>query len=278
MKLTPSAILKYLDCPRAYYHQYVERLRPQVQSSNLHFGQAIHSAIHAWLTGVSDDPADYFAKCWHETTETVALDYNTQWTPESLLETGKALAGQFPAVWEKAGIFPILDEEGQPVLERRLEVRLAPDFVLSGQPDLLGMTLEGEVVVLDFKTASNPAPEGFARMSDQLAAYQVIVEAHAGALGIHRVDRLGFLELIKRKVPNGKTKGKGPEVMPPVLAPRQDAREFVRKALWVAANIEAGNFFPNPRMAWNSPCGLCDFKRLCYEGSYEGLVQPEIYD
>ena len=275
MKLTPSAILKYLDCPRAYYHQYVERLRPQVQSSNLHFGQAIHSAIHAWLTGVSDDPADYFARCWQETTEAVSLDYNSQWTPESLLETGKALAGQFPVVWQEAGIFPILDEEGQPVLERRFEVRLTPEFVLSGQPDLIGMTLEGEVVVLDFKTASNPAPEGFARMSDQLLAYQVIVEAHAVPLGISRVDRLGFLELIKRKVPNGKKNGKGPEVLPPVLAPRQDAREFVRKALWVAANIEAGNFFPNPRMAWNSPCGLCDFKRLCYEGSYEGLVQPE---
>ena len=47
MKLTPSAILKYLDCPRAYYHQYVERLRPQVQSSNLHFGTCVHTAITA---------------------------------------------------------------------------------------------------------------------------------------------------------------------------------------------------------------------------------------
>jgi len=278
MKLTPSAILKYLDCPRAYYHQYVERLRPQVQSSNLHFGTCVHTAITAWLTGQTDDPAAVFTDCWWEITETIPLEYGSQWTPESLAETGKILTRQFPAVWREAGIFPILDEEGQPVLERRLEIRLTPDFVLSGQPDLIGMTLEGEVVVLDFKTASNPAPEGFARMSDQLAAYQVIVEAHAIALGIQCVDRLGFLELIKRKVPNGKKNGKGPEVLPPVLVPRQDAREFVRKALWVAANIQAGNFFPNPRMAWNSPCGLCDFKRLCYEGSYEGLVQPEIYD
>ena len=278
MKLTPSAILKYLDCPRAYQHQYVDRLRPQVQSSNLHFGTCLHAAIHAWLTGVTADPAGYFAQCWQETTEAVALDYNTQWTPEALLETGKALAEQFPAVWQEAGILPILDEEGQPVLERRLEWQLTPELVLSGQPDLIGMTREGEVVVLDFKTASNPAPDGFARLSDQLAAYQVLVEAHAAPLGIHRVDQLGFMELVKRKVPNGKKNGRGPEVLPPVLVPRQDAREFLQKAVWVARNIEAGNFFPNPRMAWNSPCGFCDFKRLCYEGSYEGLAQPVIHD
>lgn len=278
MKLTPTAILKYLDCPRSFKYQYIDRLRPQVQSSNLHFGSAVHQAITAWLTGAADDPAAHFAACWREITEKVSLDYNTQWTPESLEATGKALVEQFPAAWQEAGILPLLDEEGQPVIERRLEVRLG-DFVLSGQPDLIGLNREGEVVVLDFKTASNPAPEGFAGVSDQLAAYQVLVEAHAAVLGIHRVDQVGFMELIKRKVPNGKSKnGKGPEVLPPALAPRQDAGEFVRKAVWVARNIEAGNFFPNPRMAWNSPCGLCDFKLLCYEGSYEGLIMPEIYD
>jgi hypothetical protein len=61
--------------------------------------------------------------------------------------------------------------------------------------------------------------------------------------------------------------------MPPVLAPQSDVTEFVRKARWVAVNIEAGYFFPNPRMAWNSPCGLCDYKRLCYDGTTEGLIQ-----
>jgi len=276
--LRPSAILKYLDCPRAYRYHYVDRLRPQVQSSNLHFGTAIHKAIEAWITGKTTDPVEVFAQSWQEITETFALDYNTLWSPESLEATGKALIEQFPAAWKETGIMPLIDEEGKPALEKRLNVRLTRDFILSGTPDLIGMTFEGEVVVLDFKTASNPAPDGFARMSDQLAAYQVLVEAHAASLGIHRVDHLGFMELLKRKVPNGKSKGKGPEVMPPVLAPRQDAREFIRKAVWVAQNIEAGNFFPNPRMAWNSPCGFCDFTRLCYEGSYEGLIQPEIHD
>ncbi len=168
---------------------------------------------------------------------------------------------------------PLLDEEGKPVLETRLEAMLSPTVKLSGTLDLLGLTLEGEVVVLDFKTASSPAPESFAKMSDQLGLYQILVDVNAAALGINQVDRLGFMELIKRKVPNGKGRGKGPEVMPPVLAPQSDVTEFVRKARWVAANIEAGYFFPNPRMAWNSPCGLCDYKRLCYDGTTEGLIQ-----
>ena len=121
-------------------------------------------------------------------------------------------------------------------------------------------------------------PSALLKYLDCPRAYQVLVEAHAPRFGINGVAQVGFLELIKRKVPNGKGKGKGPEVLPPVLASRQDPQEFIRKAVWVAQNIEAGNFFPNPRMAWNSPCGFCDFKLLCYEGSYEGLVQPEVYD
>ncbi len=158
---------------------------------------------------------------------------------------------------------PLLDEEGKPVLETHLEAMLSPGVTLSGTLDLLGLTREGEVVVLDFKTASSPAPESFAKMSDQLGLYQILVDVNAAALGINQVDRLGFMELIKRKVPNGNGKAgvKARRCMPPVLAPRSDVTEFVRKARWVAANIEAGYFFPNPRMAWNSPCGLCDYKR-----------------
>ena len=271
--LRPSSLLKYLDCGRSYYYQYIARFMPQVESANLRFGSAVHAAIYAWLTGATDDIVNAFTLLWRESIETVALDYNTLWSPESLEATGKALVEQFPEIWQQTGIMPLLDEESKPVLETRLEAMLSPTVKLSGTLDLLGLTLEGEVVVLDFKTASAPAPESFAKMSDQLGLYQILVDVNAAALGINQVDQLGFMELIKRKVPNGKGRGKGPEVMPPVLAPKSDVTDFVRKAGWVAANIEAGNFFPNPRMAWNSPCGLCDYKRLCYDGSTEGLIQ-----
>ena len=271
--LRPSSLLKYLDCGRSYYYQYIARFMPQVESANLRFGSAVHAAIYAWLTGATDDIVNVFTLLWRESIETVALDYNTLWSPESLEATGKALVEQFPEIWQQTGIMPLLDEESKPVLETRLEAMLSPTVKLSGTLDLLGLTLEGEVVVLDFKTASAPAPESFAKMSDQLGLYQILVDVNAAALGINQVDQLGFMELIKRKVPNGKGRGKGPEVMPPVLAPKSDVTDFVRKAGWVAANIEAGNFFPNPRMAWNSPCGLCDYKRLCYDGTTEGLIQ-----
>jgi hypothetical protein len=129
------------------------------------------------------------------------------------------------------------------------------------------MSQAGEVVILDFKTASSPASEGFAILADQLKAYTFLVSAYAQSLGIDRVAKVGFMEFLKRK--------KSPEVCPPLLVDANIDGEFLRKVKWVGENILNENFFANPLMAWNSPCRMCDFQNYCTYGSMDGLYFPQ---
>ena len=98
----------------ATYFQYVARLQTPGTSHPIFIWNAIHAAIAAWITGETDDPVKVFVQLLADITETIALDYNSLWSPESLEATGKALVEQFIPVWQKSGIMPLLDEEGKP--------------------------------------------------------------------------------------------------------------------------------------------------------------------
>ena len=232
LKLSPSRVLKYDDCPAAYRFQYVAGLKPLESSASLVFGSAVDTALTGYLlarvAGSAFDPVAAFRNTWRQATETQAIRYSSTLGPEDLAGMGEVLCRRFPAVWGETGLVPLLDEQG-PVVQRRFETEVAAGIVLVGIPDVVAMTGDGEVVVVDIKTASHPAPEGFVESSDQLTAYQLLVESHAEALGLEQVAALGFMELLKRK-PTGR---KGPEVWPPVLVARREsaALEVFRQKL-----------------------------------------------
>jgi hypothetical protein len=276
IRLSPSKILKYEDCPRAYYYQYVERLRTLATSSNLVFGTVAHKVLElflqAWYAGKSFDPKVAFEERWEIATADQEIEYSSRFESNDLLLTGAALCSQIPEAWERSGLMLVADEKG-PILERTLEVRIG-DVVLVCKPDLLVMDLYGSVGPLDFKTPASASPEDFALVSDQLTAYQVAVDANRERLGTDPVAKVGFWEGIKRKVT-----GKGPKLNPPMLVPRrspEDLLEFSQKVQLIGRDIAAERFHRRPRMAHNTPCGMCEYRGLCLEGSMEGLYQkPE---
>ncbi len=84
-----------------------------------------------------------------------------------------------------------------------------------------------------------------------------MLDAHVERWGLPPVERLGLLELVKRKVPT-KT-GKGPEVLAPITVPRHSTAEvadYAQKVRWVAEDIERGRFPKRGLMAHNTPCEL----------------------
>jgi RecB family exonuclease len=164
LTLSPTAFLTYEDCPRQYHYRYVLKAKPRITAANLVFGDVIHQVLHTylqgWLQGQAVNPTAEFETLWTQRTQTEALDYPASWSPEALLATGQRLMEQFPAVWDQAGLMPLLDGQGQPLLERRLQAPIASGVILSGKLDCVALDREAQVILLDFKTPAQATGSG----------------------------------------------------------------------------------------------------------------------
>ena len=279
MRLSPTAVLKYETCPRQYYFAEGLRIRSVHPAANLVFGRVVHQAIEAWLRGWLNgrvpDVGARFDRDWTSARAAGGIDYAATQSPESLAATGRALVEQFAAAWPGFGLWPALDGDGEPLLERQLEIPLGSGLTYVGRFDLAVVDAGGALVCLDVKTSSGLIDPDWLAGADPLTGYQLLLDAHAERLGLPPVGRLGLLELIKRKVT---PKGKGPEVRPPLMVARRgpnDLAAYTQKVLWVAEDIDRGRFPKRSLMAHNSPCGLCAFRRWCQDGDPDGLVMPD---
>lgn len=282
LHLSPSKVLTYRDCEYRYYLQYVRRIQKTARAANLIFGGIVADVVHAvrksMYNGSEVDPVSMFEQLWNRSTSTEIIEYSSTQSAESLLETGKKLMGLYPAIWKSAGFFPFVDESENMSAELRIDVDLGRNVVLRTKTDFVGMHMEtGAIAVIDEKTPATPTDPDFALVSPQLTDYQLAVEAERHRFGLNRgVDHVGFLELIKRKVPV--KKGVGPEVLPPVLVPARTQRELTarrKEILDVANDIRHGRFRKNQRQAHNTPCDMCDYKGLCWKGDSSGLVNRD---
>jgi len=263
-------------CGRLYKLKYVDRLERKVKTANLGFGDAVHQAASALLTAQSFsldlDPVPVFERAW---TEFVSqpVEYSSIWSEEKFAESGRILIKKFVEDWRTRGWTPVVDRDGNPVIEREFKVRLPGEITYIAIIDAVVRTADGKVLVLDFKTPGNASMEGFASLADQLLGYQVVVDAHKDLLGVEGVDGLVFYELIKRPPP--KTgRGEGPviHVEEPVPARSElDITEWVMELQFVADDIRRRRFSKRPMAAWNSPCSLCDFQKKCLGKSTDDL-------
>jgi len=271
----PSGVLKYEDCPRAFYYQYVEKIRSSSTSSNLIFGTAVHAAVTGYLDGSVTTPEDKFRDEWRAGIDSAEVEYTSRMGPEDLEATGVALTSMFPEAWEAENLMVLRDTQG-PVIERRFSVEIDTGVYLNGQPDIVAMDDEARIHVIDIKTPASVLSTEW--HSDQVTAYQYIVEAHKESLGIEEVSGVGFHNLLKRKMPNGKSKSKGPEIHPIEKIPARTLEQlddYAQKIRWMDEDVVKGRFSRRGRMAHNTPCGMCDFAGLCLNGSWEGLQQPQ---
>lgn len=266
-------------CPAAYAYRYRDRLQSQAESVNLGFGRAFDEAVSAFLVGDvyghDVDVVSAFTETYTTWASEHVVEISTRWKgQEAIVETGQLLITRFVEWWKGSGFSVMLDREGKPIIQRELRVKLPRNVVYTAILDLMVMTPEGQVGIMDVKTPSADCPEGFAISSGQLTGQQLVVEAHAEELGIERVEKLGFLNAIKRPVPTSK-RGEGPVIAPVQLV---DARtpeqieEYIQSRLWVADDIRRKRFAKRSLDAYNSPCTLCEFKKFCLTGDRDGLI------
>jgi len=237
--------------------------------------EVFNAVVKACVLRHPCDPIAMFEQAWAKAVSETEISYSSVQTPESLLESGRRMAEIFQQSWKNTGLVPIIDDQGEPVLEREFKIALAPGLFLMARIDILCMsTLTGQVGPIDFKTpAAKPDPIATVQ-SDQLSIQQIVLEPYLESLGLERIDTVGFLCVLRRPVP--KTgKGKGPEVLPPSIVParsRERLAEARQDIAILAEDIERGRFRRTPRQAYNSPCEMCDYAMHCTYGSMEGLV------
>lgn len=281
--IRPSHALSYDNCAFAYYLKYILGVKQDFISANLPFGTAVHESCTGYILAQakgdsSYDPVNVFRELWGKSLDTEPLEFSSTWSADDFTQTGLKLADLFPAKWEATGYTPLIDSEG-PVVERRMQVHVSDDLILTGQPDVVAMDSEASVIPLDIKTSAQAYGEEFLYASEQLTDYQLILEGNAEQLGLDEdgVTKLGFFEGLKRKV--GKTsRAKGPEFLDPLIAPKRTSEQLAerkQKLIWMREDIIRGRFPKRPRMAYNTPCSLCEFREYCLRGDRTGLVFPE---
>jgi len=281
MQLSVTKKLKYDDCPRQYMYQYEMRLEPVAQSANLVFGKAIDHATTVYLVALGKgddgvDPERVFVKDFEERLSRNEVTF-TGHDRDALEQIGRVLMRQFPAYWESTGLLVATDRRGEPIVQRRLLMDLGSGLTVVIIPDVVAVNLAGQTHVLDVKATASPATEGFAMVSEQLLTYRLGVSVHAENLGIEMPSWTGFVEGVKKAIPKT-AKGTPPHWAPLSLAPcnaNLSLRDLVQDYHQVAHDIQSRRFPRRPRMAWNTPCDLCDFRKLCFEGSMEGLRERE---
>lgn len=263
-------------CGRLYKLKYVDRLERAVKTANLGFGDAIHQGASAVLTaqsfGLDADPIPVFDGAWGEFVAQ-PVEYSSIWSEEKFAQTGRILLAKFLEDWRARGWTPVVDPDGNPIIEREFKVLLPGNITYIAIIDAVVKTPDGKILILDFKTPGSAAMEGFASLADQLLGYQVVIEAHKQLLGIERVDGLLFYELVKRP-PSKSGRGEGPTIhVEEPVPPRSaiDIAEWVQELQCVADDIRRKRFSKRPMDSWNTPCGLCDFSKLCISQSMEGL-------
>lgn len=285
--LSHSARETYTTCPRQYWYKYIQRLSTKQVSCNLGFGNAVHAACAAYLfaliSGKPVDPIGVFTWAWKKFQRKNDVDYGAKWTPEQLQKTGEALVQAFVDWWPTSGYTIILDVHGKPVVERRLRMRLPGNVIFTTVNDILALSPEGKVVILDIKTPAQLAIEGFALLNEQLLGYQVSGDAFAEELGIERVDQMGFLELHKVTVKDPPKKAGAkqplqPRVIEPELADRrsdEDVADWMRETMAIANDIRNGRFPRRPGDSFSSACKMCSFYQACSRSDMTGLYVRE---
>lgn len=273
--LSASQIINADDCRRKHWYASIARFKPAVSAANLAFGKCIDLATREYLFALTlnqplPNTVKRFEELWLTSTKSEELTYAATHTPEQFLSMGMELMRQFPGIWEDSGYQVALDNQGSPLVDLKLDVDIGNGVILRGILDIVAYTPVIELCLLDEKTASAEHSEMFTRVSDQMTTYNILMDAHRERLGLPEVEKVGFLDLIKRK--------KTPEVLQPITVRRRnkdEIRGFIQKCHWLADDIRQGKFPKASRHAYNTPCDLCDFKGHCIDGNTDGLIIPK---
>jgi putative RecB family exonuclease len=259
--ISNSQIFTYQTCSLKYFYQYVKKIPTETIDVALPFGSAIHSALDLYYRSYknrSEIPSlDDITNCF---IDYLNIDFDSECTTafsekmedsESAIEMGRALLKTF---YEDVDLkdFEVVDVE-MPLTAPLLENGQPTDFKLVGIIDLLLRDKNnGDLLLVDNKTAARSMAQSNADDNNQMTAYSYLLESNE-IIPSKATVQCRFDVFLKLKKP------KFQQVF--TLRDTSDRRRFGKLANAVLSAIDAKIFIPHT--SWM--CGGCQYADICEE-------------
>lgn len=243
---SPSKLLAWLDCPRRYRFQYLDKPTPPKRPQRAHtsMGNSVHNALRDWWDLPERTPAAGSALV------------KQGWIPVGFRDQEHSHEWRARSAAQVAAYLERVDPHRQPVGIERTVAFVTEGLRVTGRIDRLDER-DGELVVVDYKTSRQPGTVDDARTSLPLALY---------AAAIWKMFRRRTLRVELHHVPTGDVVAH--EHTPESLARKVDeARSIARDAQRADADFARfgaeSELFPP---VTGPLCGWCDFRAHCPEG------------
>jgi putative RecB family exonuclease len=254
---SPSKLLAWLDCPRRYRMQYLDRPRPQARPQRAHTSVGI--ATHNVLRDFWDLPPA------RRTPAGVAELVRTAWIDVGFRDPEQSMAWRLRVRDAVTDYLRDTDRDRQPVgIERSVSLK-TDAIAVTGRVDRLD-DREGELVVVDYKTGRRVPTDDDARTSLPLALYAVAA-SRMFRRPCHRVE---LHHVPTRTVA---THVHTDDSLARKVAEAESIASDLRRAdtEYAELGVESTRFPPRP-----SPlCTWCDFRAHCPEGRLQGPEKSE---
>ncbi|MEO7753695.1 MAG: PD-(D/E)XK nuclease family protein [Terracoccus sp.] len=249
---SPSKLLAWLDCPRRYRMQYLDRPRPPARGPRAHTSVGI--ATHNALRDFWDLPLD------RRTPAGVAQLVRSSWIEAGFRDSDQSAAWRIRVRDAVVSYLRGIDREAQPLgLERNVSLKTAT-VAVTGRIDRLD-DRDGDLVVVDYKTGRQVPTGTDARTSLAMALYAV-------AAGRMFRRRCATVEL--HHVPSGTVAAHEhtPESLDRKVAEAESIASDLRRADADFRSVGSSSTLFPPRPS--AVCSWCDFRAHCPEGQAMG--------
>jgi putative RecB family exonuclease len=261
LHISHSQISTYQNCSLKYFFRYVEGRKAESISVSLPFGSAIHTALATYYRGIKNNHmeplnaiTDTFKSCFSIDIENseLPISYNKT-TPDPSVATTIGVK-MLEAFYHNTNIadYTVVDVELPLSAPLYTHEGIATDFKLVGIIDLLLKSPTGDLLVVDFKTASKSMSQSAVDEDTQLTAYSYLLASNKIAASTSDIA-CQYCVLLKTKEPKVQQINS--------IRTRSDRRRFARIANVVLSGIDAKIYMPV--QSWL--CASCEHSTACNE-------------
>lgn len=165
LKVSPSKVAAWHNCPRAFLFRYIQRARvPRLSWAHTNFGISIHNALRAWW----ELPVD------QRQPDAIHAVMESAWIPAGYRDAEHSDQWRSRAIAMTRAYLSEVDPRQEPVSQERTLGFVTDTLVIEGRIDRIDER-DGRYVIVDYKTGRDAPTSDDARSAEALALYALMV-------------------------------------------------------------------------------------------------------